>query len=311
MADSVANDDVEFAFCADATRLLELTRAIGHGRAPNDSQDDRCLIRVGLVDASGLTERGEALFKLAYVQRDSAAAVHALGQSLRVLLPYQVLEQELVGFGTVSTEAIHDLLGLHRSLPADSSNVDVRSFLRSSNRLGIVKYSQRDNTVRVVATTPDAPLAGESADLAAIVSPKTPFSNVVRLRRILRALTGAVLWADPHFGHRALEELLEVDTDKVLTIRIISGDAANVVTEKARANFTRFRDELAARGASAEWRVDAQADRDWHDRWLLGGDVAYNMPPVNTLFKGDYSEMLPTPNRPPVDEWWSRAQSLI
>jgi hypothetical protein len=122
-------------------------------------------------------------------------------------------------------------------------------------------------------------------------------------------LRGTVWWADPHFGRRALEELVdELDTAAVSELRILSGDDAGVVGAKAQKDFAAFQQEMAAKGVPAEWRVDSQ--RDWHDRWLVDDKNATNMPPVNTLFKGDYSEMLPSSQRPPLETWWSRSQPL-
>ena len=44
---------------------------------------------------------------------------------------------------------------------------------------------------------------------------------------------------------------------------------------------------------------DRPEKMDWHDRFILGRSQAWNVPPVNTLFKGDYSEASKTPTRPP------------
>lgn len=44
-----------------------------------------------------------------------------------------------------------------------------------------------------------------------------------------------------------------------------------------------------------------------HDRWLADDRVAWNVPPVNTLFKNDYSEIYPASERPPLEIWWNRS----
>lgn len=113
-------------------------------------------------------------------------------------------------------------------------------------------------------------------------------------------------WADPHFGARALEELVdELDPSKVTALRIISGDAANVLSPKSFKDFQRFEQEMSTRGIAVEWRVDAT--RDWHDRFLVDANGSYNLPPVNNLFKNEYSEILPSDLRPPVGDWWARS----
>jgi hypothetical protein len=93
-----------------------------------------------------------------------------------------------------------------------------------------------------------------------MVSPKTPFLNIARLRRIIRTLTGVVWWADRHFGARALEELAEeLDAERVAEVRIISGTALNVVTTRSMKDFERFREEMANKGIRSEWRADQDA----------------------------------------------------
>jgi hypothetical protein len=57
---------------------------------------------------------------------------------------------------------------------------------------------------------------------------------------------------------------------------------------------------VAGRGLSADWRVDSRESRDWHDRWIADDKGAWNVPPVNTLFKNDYSEIVPVMERPPL-----------
>lgn len=266
------------------------------------------LSRSGLVDKGRLTDAGSALFKLAWVLRKNSESEVALGQALRQLTPIQVIEQELRGFGPVPEEGVLDLLNQHRAASRNLSVGEMRPTLRWLSKVGVIAYSMKLKTVRSLAPAPDAALAGEVGAIASMVSPKTPYLNVVRLRRVLRGLKGVVWWADPHFGSRALEELAEELHSGVVThVRILSGDAENVLAEKPWKDFLRFRAEMAGKSITAEWRVDGRTSRDWHDRWLVGDNTAWNIPPINSLLKNDYSEMLPASVRPPLDEWWNRS----
>jgi hypothetical protein len=262
---------------------------------------------MSLISDARLTDSGTALFKTAWVLKNKEKALAALGLAMRALVPVQVIEQELLHFGALPEDGALDLLKLHRAAPPDLSVEQVRRTFRNLAQVGLVVYSSKFKTVRAIAPPPDEIRAGEEHRLAAMVSPKTPYLNVVRLRRILRTLTGTVWWADRHFGVRGLEELAEeLDPTAVAEVRILSGSAENVVTSKSLKDFERFRSEMAIKGVAAEWRVDSAAG-DWHDRWLVGDNGAWNVPPVNTLFKNDHSEMLPTEARPPLVEWWARS----
>lgn len=301
--------DDSAVFAVPASALLNAVRAASTSE-PVEVVPGYLLTRCGLLKDDSLTEAGRALFKLAWVLRKAVDAEQALGRALRQLTPIQVIEQELRGLGPVPEDGVLDLLRQHRAVGNDASVESIRPVLRWFSSVGVLAYSTKLKTVRSLAPAPDAALAGEVQAIAAMVSPKTPYLNVVRLRRILRPLRGVVWWADPHFGARALEELAEeLDTTVVSEIRILSGDADNVVSPKSLKDFERFRAEMVNKGVSAEWRVDGKATRDWHDRWVADEKVAWNVPPINTLLKNDYSEISPASERPPLIEWWTRSSA--
>lgn len=301
---AVPDDSAIFAVSPQA--LLEGVRTIGEGAPVDDTQISYLLNRIGLVDQSGLTKAGTALFKTAWVLKSRDEALRALGLALRTLIPVQVIEQELLQFGAVPEDGALELLRLHRAVPKELTVEGARKTFRDLAKLERVVYSSKYKTVRAVAPPPEEARAGEQRRLAAMVSPKTPYMNIVRLRRILRTLRGTVWWADCHFGARALEELAdELDVERVKEIRIVSGNAQSVVTPKSLKDFRRFQEEMKGKGVTADWRMDSEPP-DWHDRWLIDDTGAWNLPPVNSLFKNDYSEMLPTDTRPPVEDWWNR-----
>ncbi|OWY60370.1 hypothetical protein B7486_69550, partial [cyanobacterium TDX16] len=195
----------------DEQSLLAALRSTGVGTALPPS-DRAVLVSAGLIgsaDPPTLTEAGAALYRLAWVHRNRAEAMQALGNALRGLNLVQVIEQEMRGFGSLPEAGVLDLLLFHRAVPLDTSIEALRRLLRWMNRIGVVVYSTKFKTVKAVVPPEDAALHGEDRRLAAMVSPRTPYSNLVRLRRILRSLSGTVWWVDPHFGHRALEELAE------------------------------------------------------------------------------------------------------
>lgn len=278
--------------------------AIGSGQP---SQAELAVLQdAELADENGLTTAGHQLFRTYWVTKKQDEALKALGQALRSTLPVQIIAQELNGYGGVPEDGVLDLMAYHHAHRPDAPIGEIRPALRMLSTLGVIAYSPKLKTVRFIPDDPDAAKAGEAPDLAVMISPRTPFSNLARLRRVLRSLTGVVTWADPHFGVRAFEELIdELDPTKVTELRIVSGDAANVLTEKSFKDYQRFVTEMASKGITVEWRVDPA--RDWHDRFLVHGGGSYNLPPVNNLFQGQYSEVLPSSTRPPAQEWWDRS----
>lgn len=298
--------DDSLIFTVTPSELMDAVRAASTS-APLDPRAAYLLTRCGLLKRGEPTESGRALFKLAWILRRENDAQQALARTLRQLTPIQVIEQELKGLGPIPEDGVIDLLHQHKAIDDGMSAKDIRPTLRWFSSTRVLAYSTKLKTVRALAPATDAAVAGEIQAIASMISPKTPYLNIVRLRRILRPLKGIVWWADPHFGVRALEELAEeLDVSNVSEVRILSGDADNVVSPKSLKDFKRFSEEMANKGVAAEWRIDAKSDRDWHDRWVADDHTVWNVPPINTLFKNDYSEICPSSERPPLSEWWVR-----
>ncbi|BDV32242.1 hypothetical protein [Microbacterium terricola] len=302
-------EDGYLLFETDQPRLLTALKAVGVGSPVYDNDANAVLEHTGLVKNETdpeLTEAGLALYRAAFVARDDEATNRLLGQAIRTLLPIQAIAQELGNSTAIPEQGVVDLLALHRIVDQDFTVENARPTFRWLNTLKVLVYSQKQKTVRYVPDSPEAAKAGEIESLAAMISPRTPYSNVAKLRKVLRTQIGVVIWADQHFGARALEELVdELDPTKVTELRILSGSAPNVASPKSFKDYERFRDEMKVKGITVEWRVDGT--REWHDRWLIDDKTAHNVPPVNSLFANQYSEILPTKERPPAEEWWKRA----
>lgn len=293
-------------FIVDIDDLLAGVRHFATGGGSVNDSVVEVLEDAGLLEDGKLTPTGDTLFRTAWVSKNRDSALRSLGQALRATLPLQVIAQELNGYGLVHEDGVMDLLAYHRILPPDESVDLIRQTFKMLNTLGVVAYSNKLKTVRFIPDDPAAAKAGEQPDLAAMISPRTPYSNLVRLRRLIRSLRGVVTWADPHFGARAFEELVdEISPSEVTEIRIISRGAESVVTSKSFKDYQRFVEEMKLKGVNVEWRVDSV--NDWHDRFLVHDGGGFNVPPVNNLFQGQYSEILPSSDKPPVDEWWKRA----
>lgn len=301
------SEDGELLFGIEQESLLTGIKRLGTGDSVSDGKVAHVLALTGLSeDGDRLSPSGLDLYRAAFVVRDDDATDRLLGQALRSLLPLQVLAQELGNAPAITEEGAVSLLALHRVVPPSFTADAVRPTLRWLNDLGVIVYSRKLKTVRFVPDDPGAAKAGEVANLSAMVSPRTPFSNVARLRKVLRIQSGVVTWADQHFGARAFEELVdELDPKKVSELRILSGGAESVLSARSYRDYVRFQEEMATKGIAVEWRVDAT--REWHDRWLVDASKVFNLPPVNSLFANQYSEILASDERPPVDEWWDRS----
>lgn len=260
------------------------------------------LIALGFVEDGELTTAGRAFEEASWVYGDEATAARLFRDALLGLPATQALLQGLHGRGPVSFAGTHHFMARH-GLAKRDDQATLRGVLVVLNAAQIVAYSNKMQTVRTLAPVPE-----EQATSLRVVEPERPYSNVLALRETLRACDGYIWWAEVHLDRKALEPLsYEADGARISEIRLLSGPAN--ANEESRRDLKRFTAEMKHLGISVEWRVVPKRDLDWHDRFILGRNQAWNVPPVHTLHKGDYSELART-RRPPFETWWSKGVAL-
>jgi hypothetical protein len=254
-----------------------------------------------------LTGEGDAFDTAWTVYRDRDEAERLLREAYLQLEETSALMQGLHGRKSVPVDgALHLLARHHLADPADVSGF--RAYLQVLNDMGIVAYSKKLQTVRVLAPMPAEEDEDTPSPRIRVVERERPYSNILHLRETLRACRGHVWWADPQFSRKGLEPLVhEADASRISEIRILSGPAR--VGPDAEKDFKRFVTEMENLGITAEWRVVEKPDQDFHDRFIVSRDRAWNVPPIDTLYKGDYSELSET-SAPPFAKWWAKGKSL-
>lgn len=174
----------------------------------------------------------------------------------------------------------------HHALPEDWHRLEYEEFL--DRRRAFIAAVIRKGFESIGATPKveaDAhPLIVDPAD--AYLHPSRPFSNDLAIRRIVRRLTGNVLWYEQHMDRKALEILTdELQADGVDALRLLSGPGN--ITSKTKKAYQRFAEELAARAVGAEWRVLTSDDaRGLHARVIADDDQTYEVPPLNSVLAG-------------------------
>ncbi len=263
---------------------------------------------LGLLKADHqLNAEGRAFDDAWWVYNDQASAEAIMQKALLALPETQVLLQSLHGKGKVPADGVVHNLARHGMARVDDAKA-VRVFLGILGKAGIIAYSNKLQTVRVTIPVPDE---GGPVPTVRVIDPDRPYSNIRHLRETLRVCREFIWWTEPHFASKLLEVLAdEADTERISEIRILTGrENRDKVLKRGKEDFKRFKDEMQGLGINADWRVSREGGK--HDRFLLEKTRTWNMPPINTLLKGDYSEIAETPNRPPFDTWWSGGTDLL
>lgn len=260
-----------------------------------------------------LSELGNAYYTFKYITEERIKADSILNQQLRKLRITQAICQTLWGKSNITRRNVYNLLASrgfidHYEVKED----DIGPLLMLLNQFGILSYSKKTQAIRILynpADNDDSIIPPKDAFL----TPEKPYSNVRHLRQALRSCEDYINWVDRHFDLKGFEPLDdEADSNKIKTIKILTA-VHDSFTDKLKNDFERFRDEMSNRGIIAELRViiDKEFRHGTHDRWIIGKNICYNVPPVNTIYKGQASEIKQTSNRPPFDEWWSIGLPLL
>lgn len=263
------------------------------------------LIEMGICTTDGrLTRVGKLLEEAYFVTGDTAKVAEQLTGAYRRLASVQAIVQSLRGRGNVPLVGLLHLMVVHNFLGRDDLP-SLRAAVDFLGKLGIVSYNRRNQTLRVELGVEDE---STDAPVIRVIDPDKPYSNLLNLRKIFRESQDYLYWADPHLERKALELLIdEVDVANIQDVRLLSGPAH--INEKTRKDYSRFKVEMERRGVSVSWRVQVK-DRDWHDRFIISAKNVWNVPPLNSLLKGDYSEAWNTSTLPPFDSWWDRSVEL-
>jgi hypothetical protein len=178
----------------------------------------------------------------------------------------------------LGAERLEDVLSSHL-IPTTGAgaptNDDVDAFLSAREQL----------LLKAISSVTGARLPDQEAK-DAYLDPTKPFTNELALRKVIRSLSGRVLWYEQHMSRKNLEPLIEeIDPEQVNEIRLLSGPAN--VTDRVRRAFESFAAEMKGKSVQVEWRIlPADVARDIHARVLFDDAAVWELPPLNSLYKG-------------------------
>lgn len=253
-----------------------------------------------------LTEIGECYFTEKFVKSNEKTAKEILTEQLKKHPAVILVCQVLFGSSNISRQNILTLL-LHHGFPVGDYDLgELNSFLVLLSHSKIARYDRnRDNFIvdwHPSTVTEPAPYI--------FVSPETPFTNIKHLRQILGHIKEKGFWIDKHFDKKAFDPISEtLDANRLKDFIIFSSEEH--CSQSAKQDYFRLKTELAKKRINIEWRlINDVFLRSFHDRWIFDSQIAYNVPPVNTIFKGQKAEFIKTENRPNITEYMSNSSPV-
>lgn len=287
------SDEMKFLEAIDFIKTIEKEETVysGGGFLPKVETKEK-------VINLQLTTLGKTYYTYKQIKNNEIDARKILSEALKKHPAVILISQTLSGSKNIKRINIYNLLKHHNFDLDFQKNVVLNNFLEILKLGEIISYNKNTRDVKVLWQQ-------ETNDLPShqFISPETPFSNIKRLREIIISLKGAVYWIDKHFDKKAFEILANsLDASKINNFIIISGDQNK--TQSAVTEFLRLKAELHNKGINLEWKIitDQNTLSGFHDRWLCDSNTAWNIPPVNSIFKGQESEMLKTSNKPNISK---------
>ena len=254
-----------------------------------------------------LTSRGKEYYIQMFIKNNEVEAKKILSEALKLHPAIILISQILSGSKNIKRINIYNLLKHHNFDFDFPKEVELNNFLEILKFGNIIFYNKNTRDVKVLWQQ-----EAESLSAHQFISSDTPFSNIKRLKDIIKSLKGTVYWIDKHFDKKAFDILVDsVDASKISNFIIISGEANK--TQSAVNEFLKLKGELHNKGTNIEWKIitDQNILSSFHDRWLCDSKDAWNIPPVNSIFKGQESEMLRTSNKPNINKLLTHAMTIV
>lgn len=263
------------------------------------------LTACGLVDITGhmsaLTALGKDYYDARFIRNDQVVATAVLRESLLLHPAAQAILQLLHGVQNANRA---NALSILKSRGIWSYAVDERpltNLLLTMNAVELISYSKKHGSVRVLHNPSDE---ANPTPANIFIDPKRPYGNKTWLKKVLAECRGYIHWIDKHFTAAGLEYIWEIaDANNVCEITILSLYLPDVIGKRAVKDYKDLQSELASKGIKLSWYViDSSFIRDNHDRWILSGSQAWNLPDLNTIMSGSRSEISKSPNGPEMEK---------
>jgi len=150
------------------------------------------------------------------------------------------------------------------------------------------------------------------------ITPSNPAKNRQIFRQTIHQCKGYVKWLDLYLNEEGIDFMIDsFDHDKVKNIQILTSTLDNHDLQenlrKVSSKFKAYKEEFEKNGIILELKVITSKigrDKVAHDRYLLGENKKFNAVAFTQLQKGRLSEIFPTPNEIPFDEYWNNSESL-
>jgi len=208
------------------------------------------------------------------------------------------------GKSNINSNNVFNLLIHHK---VDCKEQFIGTFLSLLNKFEIITYSKKHNMIKIKTEPIDI---FKSNDY--IVSPQTPFSNLMKIKQMISESEDEICWFEKHFSSKMYELLATYsDGSKINSINLLTGNTH--INENSRNEFKRLKDELKNKKIVLVHKIllNKEILNQIHGRWFISKEKIFNIPPINTILQGQVDEIILRKSKPDFELWWKQSKDII
>ena len=291
--------------------LVSISEHRHDDRNKKDQNELHFLNNIGFIEDNNKSSPiGNDYYLEMFVKNQKKIANSILTSVLKEFKPVMIICELLWGMKNITRENIFRLLLSFELINSNSEIDDISGFIMLLNKCMILTYSKKTNNISINYN----PKTEFPDRFDKVITPLTPYSNFRNMWILVRQAKNYIWWFDKHFHRKGLEPLSdELDGAKVSEVKILLSIKSSDDFRKLQRDIINFKQEMKNKSIDVYCKVlvDRNLIRKIHDRWIISENICYNVPPINSIFKGQYSELLKTDNEPPFDEWWKLGLDII
>jgi len=138
--------------------------------------------------------------------------------------------------------------------------------------------------------------------ISSLIESGNPFGNRFVFINCLKSCDEYIYWLDKYFNKKGLEflhEIIKENKDNIKEVRIIASSKSNYINKEFRSLFIDFKKSMNSLNINCELRVinSKKIEKLDHDRFIISKYNAYNVPSLDTVLRGQLSEISLSNNR--------------
>jgi len=300
MNDPHTTTTYSYIFKVTAQTINFTIQALGTGKiaSANNLPTLRFLKEINFSDEeNNLSTCGKKYFETLFIQKNTDEADELIEQKIRQHPVVDLIIQVFSGKEKIDHDQLYSLLTHHDLVDKNITRAEITSLLILLNRYKIGIYDRKNKKFHLQKL-----IEIEEPVKQYHVSPDTPFTNICKLRQVLRSCKGDIFWIDKHFRKEGLEIIIDsINFKEIKSLTIISGPSN--ITATFIQDYFLLKQELSKYAVIIQLLIIDEISFKWHDRWIVSDNLNYNVPPILAIIQGQRADIIRVNSKPNINSF--------